>query len=93
MILFIYNTKPTRLHYTIVLIIIPINQGKEFVYNTAITQLIPSSFLRESIEVNKSKLINITQTISGSNPPAPFFINEFNAELNHNGRDPPTLFL
>ena len=63
MILLIYNTKPTRLHYTIVLFLIPIKQTKEFVYNTTVTQLIPSSFLRETMEVTKSKLINITQTV------------------------------
>ena len=63
MILLIYNTKPTRLHYTIVFLIIPIKQAEEFVYNTSITQLIPCSFLRESIEVTKLKLINITHTV------------------------------
>ena len=63
MILLIYNTKPTRLHYTIVLFLIPIKQTKEFLCNTTVTQLIPSSFLRETMEVTKSKLINITQTV------------------------------
>ena len=62
MILLIYNTKPTRLHYT-VLLIIPIKQAKEFMYNTSITRLIPYSFLRESMEVTKLKLINITHTV------------------------------
>ena len=77
MILLIYNTKPTRLHYTIVLFIIPIKQVSEFVYNTTITQLIPSSFLRESREVTKLKVINITQTVWGSDPPTPFFVDQF----------------
>ena len=64
MILLIYNTKPTRLHYTIVFLIIPIKQAEEFVYNTSITQLIPCSFLRESMEVTKyNSLINITYTV------------------------------
>ena len=63
MILLIYNTKPTRLHYTIVLLIIPIKQAKEFMYNTSTTQLIPYSFLRESMEVTKLKLINMTHTV------------------------------
>ena len=56
MIFRIYNTKLTRLRYTIILFIIPKKQAKEFLYNTSITQLIPSSFLRESMEVAKSKL-------------------------------------
>ena len=30
----IVDRKPTRLHYTIVLFIIPIKQAKEFAYNT-----------------------------------------------------------
>ena len=59
----IVDRKPTRLHYTIVLFIIPIKQTKKFVYNASITQVIPSSFLRDSMEVTKSKLINITQTV------------------------------
>ena len=37
MILLIYNTKPTSLHYPIVLFVIPIKQAIEFVYNTSIT--------------------------------------------------------
>ena len=63
MILLKYITKPTRLHYTIVLLTIPIKEAEEFVYNTSITQLIPHSFLRESMEVTKLKLINITHTV------------------------------
>ena len=37
MVLLIYNTKPTRLHYTIVLFIIPMKQANKFMYNTSIT--------------------------------------------------------
>ena len=36
MALLIYNTKPTKLHCTIVLFIFPIKQAKDFVYNTSI---------------------------------------------------------
>ena len=68
MIFRIYNTKPTRLRYTIILFIIPKKQAKEFLYNTSITQLIPSSFLRESMEVAKSKLFR-----------APTFFNQLNS--------------
>lgn len=63
MMLLIHNTKPTRLPNTIVLFIIPIKQAKGFVYNTSITLLIPSSFLVDSMEVTKLKLINVTQTV------------------------------
>lgn len=63
MMLLIYNTKPTRLPNTIVLFIIPIKQAKGFVYKTSITLLIPSSFLVDSMEVTKLKLINVTQTV------------------------------